>query len=66
MVHHGSGGGTMILWNHSHSWDHILFIVKICSESWERYFVVDWFVPLQSKIIHYFVKRSYKRKFIGW
>ena len=59
VVFQGSGGGTMILWNHSHSWGHIFMHCQFFfSESWERYFVDDWFVPLQCKTIHYFGKRS--------
>ena len=57
-VHHGLGGGKIMLRNQLHSWDHFLCIVEICYESWERYFVVDWFVQSQYKTIHYFVKCS--------
>ena len=54
-----------ILWNHSCSWGPILVDCQNFASSWECYFVGNCFIALKCRTIHYFVKRSWGRKFIG-
>ena len=53
----------MLLWNHSYSWGPMFVDCQNFAASWGRNF--DWFVALQYRSIHFFVKRRWGRKFVG-
>ena len=57
--HYWRGMSLDVLWNHSYSWGRMFSDCQHFAGLWGRYFVANWFVALQCKMIYYFVKHSW-------
>ena len=55
----------MFLWNRSFSWGPMSMDCQNFAGLWGSNFKGNWFVALQCSTIHYFVKNSWGRKFMG-
>ena len=56
---------TSILWNHFYLWEPMFVDSQNYDGSCGFNFMGNWFVVFQCKAIHYFVKRSWGRIFVG-
>ena len=56
---------TILLWNQTYSLGPMFMDCQNFACSWECNFVGNWFEASQCKAIHFFIKRSWGRKFVG-